>query len=333
MRMIEVGKPARAWMTIGTAARLQAFRELIQPEPYELTVKDDNSRCFWSIFILERAFSCQLRTIVKKENSPSYPPSAPWPAPLLSNIQNDQALELFTVDEGVKDSGALTYCIQIISIWGDLNSYLHELRLGKVEKPWLPNSTNAQLVLQLYEYETTWSPKHNLRNACLSNRTISEFSTHQEYWTLWAFLQVGFHAVSAMLNHPFIHLVATNDSSRAPKPRHFLQKTIDLALFHSGWVARVLRIFDSFPFEINDPLVGHFVAATATILWFFQFVRDRKISSKAREDREKCEQFLERMSAHWPHIAQKVCRDFVYPIFDADVQRANHIDPLSSSNS
>lgn len=304
----KVGKPARAWMTIGTAARLQAFRDLTQQKQYEAREKDNNSRCYWSIFILERAFSCQSNTTERKRSPPSYPSCAPWP-PL------SQSADPASVDEGVKDSGALTYCIQIISIWGDLSSYLHELRFGKVEKPWLPNSANAQLVLQLYEYEATWSPNHNLRNASLPSRSVPELSMHQEYWTLWAFLQIAFHAVSGVLNHPFIHLVATSGSSRIPKPKHFLQKTVDLALFHCGWVSRLLRTFDIFPFEINDPLVGHFVAATATILWFFQFVRDSKVSKKAREDREKCEQFLERVSVHWPHIAQKVCHCVISPVY------------------
>lgn len=87
----------------------------------------------------------------------------------------------------------------------------------------------------------------------------------------------------------------------------YLQQTVDAALYNSSWVARLLRIFDSLPFEIIDPLLGHLVAGTATVLWFFQFTRDSKISLKAKDDLDKCERFLERLSTIWPHLAQKVC--------------------------
>jgi hypothetical protein len=121
-------------------------------------------------------------------------------------------------------------------------------------------------------------------------------------------MQIGCHATQAILNHPFIHLVATRPpgSTRTLKPTLFLQQTVDQAIFHSGWVARLLRIMDDFRFELTNPVIGHMVAATATVFWLFQFVRDTKVSMRAKEDLEKCESFLERMALQWPHIAQKV---------------------------
>lgn len=122
----------------------------------------------------------------------------------------------------------------------------------------------------------------------------------------WAFMQIAAHAVRAILNHPFLHLVNTHDNSRITKPMAYLQQTVDAALYNSSWVARLLRIFDSLPFEMIDPLLGHLVAGTATVLWFFQFTRDSKISLRAKEDLDKCERFLERLSTIWPHLVQKV---------------------------
>lgn len=59
-------------------------------------------------------------------------------------------------------------------------------------------------------------------------------------------------------------------------------------------------------FEVNDPLVGQAVAGCVSILWIFQFARDRKVSEKAKENLGICETFLEHLSRNWPHIDEKV---------------------------
>ena len=303
-----VGKPARAWMIIGMASKLQAFQSLSRPESDDAHDDEEhNSRCYWSIFILEKAFSHHPGTFGKNENAPDYPPSAPWPPPLCVEGNNGQVAGPSNGDEGVTDPGILAHYIELISIWGDVCSYLQEPRSNEAESLWLPNSTSTQLSRQMYECEARLSSRHLLRNVAFPGRSASELLEHQEYWAPWVLMQIAYHAVRSILNHPFIHLVTTPDSNRAPKSRVFLQQTVDMALYNSGWVARLLRIFDNLPFEFINPLIGHMVAGTATVLWFFQFARDSKISRQAKEDLDKCERFLERMSTKWPHIAQKVC--------------------------
>lgn len=133
-----------------------------------------------------------------------------------------------------------------------------------------------------------------------------EILEQQEYWRPWLIMQVVSHAVPAILNHPFLHLVAIRGKLSAPSSRLFLQQTVDLTLYHSGWVSRLVSICEDLLFEIYDPLIGHLIAATATIPWFFQFAGDHKVSKKAEEDFRKCEGLLSRMSLTWPHIRRKV---------------------------
>jgi hypothetical protein len=308
MRNHTVGKPARAWMIIGMANSLQAFRSQSRPQADDARNDEEhNSRCYWSIFILEKAFSHHSGTFGQNENAPDYPPSAPWPPPLCADDTNGTVVDPSDEAEGLKDIGILPHYIELISIWGDVCSYLQEPRPSKAESPWLPDSTGTKLSRQMYECEARLPPRHLLRNVAFPGRSVSELLEHQEYWALWGPMQIAFHAVPSILNHPFLHLVTTHEGNRAPKSRVFLQQTVDTALYNSGWVARLLRIFDNLPFEFTNPLVGHMVAGTATVLWFFQFARDSKVSRQANEDLDQCERFLERMSTKWPHIAQKVC--------------------------
>ncbi|KAI1614349.1 hypothetical protein EDD36DRAFT_223871 [Exophiala viscosa] len=167
-----VGKPARAWMTVGTASRLQAFRTLSRPEPDNAHEDEDHeSRCYWSIFILERAFAHQPGESGESDNAPKYPPSAPWPPPVHAQDSNSQTVGPPNLDEGLEDPGILAHCIEMISIWGDVCSSLGELRSGKAESPWLPNSIISRLSLRMHESEARFTSRHLLRNVALPGRS------------------------------------------------------------------------------------------------------------------------------------------------------------------
>lgn len=191
----------------------------------------------------------------------------------------------------------------MISVWGSVMSYLDDARSGSAERPWLPSSANARLSVQLHECDALLSSRHFLRNVSLPTR--SEMLEHQTYWNPWALMQISTHALPAVLNHPLIHLVA-NANHGATQSRFFLQQTVDQALFHSAWVGSLVRKFEALSLEINDPVIGNMVAATATILWLFQFVRESKVSRRAKENLDQCESFLQRMAPMWPQIAHKV---------------------------
>ncbi|KAK2678934.1 hypothetical protein RAB80_004115 [Fusarium oxysporum f. sp. vasinfectum] len=129
---------------------------------------------------------------------------------------------------------------------------------------------------------------------------------NEEYWAPWVLFQVLMHATQAILNNPFVQLVALRRAGRNFQPRSFLQNTVDQALFHAEWVSRLVRMCADRQFEVNDPLVGQAVVGCVSILWIFQFARDRKVSEKAKENLGICETFLEHLSRKWPHIAEKV---------------------------
>ncbi|KAF4969876.1 hypothetical protein FSARC_2971 [Fusarium sarcochroum] len=299
---------ARAWMTIGTAARLESLRVLSYDNASRST-DDLVSRVHWSVFILERLFFPTAPDAFGP-GVPDFPISAPKPlAPQSVNMgviagpTQPEDAQLRTVLSS--DPGIVGVHMRLVTIWGKLRFYLHHLRLGVTEKPWSPDSTQTKLNVELIEHEALIDAKYFLSKALLPSRTRTEVSQHREYWDPFMASQIIWHAIHAVLNHPFAHLFLLRSSKDVPPSCLFLQQRIDMALFHTGSLFRILQSFVDL-MDIVDPMVADFVAAAATVSWFFQFSADPKISRRAREDLNKCDAFLSHVALTWPHVNQKL---------------------------
>jgi hypothetical protein len=292
-------------MVTGTAARLEMFRVLTRDEINDYN-SENSRRCYWSVFILERTFFPQQTSLQDSGSLVDYPPSHPLPPSIPPERATSNNFDILTSDESGKDLGINAYLIQIISIWGDVASHLHETRSGKSEIPWSSHSTHARLTMRLHEFESQIPQSHLLQNLLFSRRSRAELVAHHEYWMPWIMMQIISHSSSAMVNHPFIHLVALKGIGGISHSSNFLQQTIDQAIFHSGWVFRLIRTCEDLEFELHSPFIGHLVAATATIPWIFQFAKDQQVSSNADRDLGTCARFLGRAAATWPSISQKV---------------------------
>jgi hypothetical protein len=304
-------------MTIGIASRLEAFRlSNLRANSDSRHTDDATSRCHWSIVILESAFSPHMNTLAEASRAPNYPKSVPVPPPVHpSHGMKSYCPDLTDAYEGnIHDAGITACCLGYVCLWGSIISYLRDIRDGAMEYPWLTTSRHNQLTVKLYELENHTSHRHLIRNAPFPDQPPSNLNEHREYWAPWVLMQITMHASQAALNHPFVQLVALRRAGRKFQPRSFLQKTVDQALFHSEWVSRLVQMCEDRSFEVNDPLIGQAVAACVSILWIFQFARDRKVSDKAKENIGTCEAFLSRLSHNWPHIAKKVgsCSHMVF---------------------
>lgn len=260
--------------------------------------------------MLEKTFTPSLDVLSTFTKPPCLPRRAPLPTPIgvsagaRSHCADlSDAYEIYNQDSGIDE-----YCIKTVTLWGDVVSYIQAIRRGNSERPWQVNSVHTQLNVKLYELETHFSHAHLLRNVAFADRPISDLRMYREYWAPWILTQITSHATQAAMNNPFIHLVALRDDRAAPQPRSFLQTTVDKALFHSSWVARMAQMCIDLSFDIWDPLIGHAVAATATIAWIFQFARDDKISSRSKANLVTYELVLSRLAGLWPHIARKVSK-------------------------
>ncbi|EGY22168.1 uncharacterized protein VDAG_03606 [Verticillium dahliae VdLs.17] len=294
-------------MSIGTASRLKTLRVLIRqasPAASDTEDADVDALCYWSVFILEKAFSPTYTVLSSQDDAPALPSN-----PCLLPGVSEPAFEAVQIGhQQTQDpkAGIVSSSVQIISIWGDICAYLSSIRKGKTEVPWSSNSTYSQIQVQLHQFELDLAPPHRFENILVKQRSPSELHSYGEYWSPWTIMQLTSHAALTVLNHPFLHLVALRGRECRAQPKLFMQHIIDQSLFHTGWVIRLLQTFEEMGLEINDPLMGHQVAATAIIPCLFQFSQDQQMASKAREGLYLCERFLERLSVKWPHIRHKL---------------------------
>lgn len=310
---------AKAWMTIGMAGRVQKLRRMMYPH-HQYRHSDADVRCHCAVFILERTFCCRSPDSILPDDSIPLPASPAIPLPPLqasafSQSQQPQATppsdaddsnSFATPDQNERDFGINVSCVKAIAIWSDIVTHLQNVGSGKVDVPGPSDSMWHQFISRICDCDAHLSNNHLLRNVLLNKRSFEDLAQHREYWSVWTLTQIATHGSQALLNHPFVHLIIPQDRSSALRSRFFQQQTVDQALFHSGWVARLIRGIEEARLEINDPLIGNIVAAVATIPWLFQFARDQKVARRAKGDVATCEQLLSRMSNTWTHFVDKV---------------------------
>ncbi|RAH41097.1 fungal specific transcription factor domain-containing protein [Aspergillus brunneoviolaceus CBS 621.78] len=305
---VAAGRHARVWMDAGIAARLVLC---VSPTgagsatEYAST-RDDQRRCCWSVFILERVFA-PGPSLLHIDSYPlgrvGYPVSPPRPRSLMAN-DDGSAPNAFA--SSAADLGIQAYCLQVTGLWYEVLGYLRQRLANPTDDPWIAASRHHTLVAQYYEFETGISQLHRYRNVGFHTITSSELLQHKEYWTAWLYLQVAFHAGQALLHHPLFHVTHVRRASSKFQPPSFLQQTIDQALLHSGWPTRLIRTWEKHGIEINDPFLAQLVATAASIHWMFQFASEKAIADRAREDFEQCQRFLTDLATRWPHIAGMV---------------------------
>lgn len=295
-------------MAAGTVLRLETHQLLSYEGPS--TIQDPSQiRSYWLVHALECLFvPLAIGALeVKISDYPDLTPIPPQPQSSEEQV-NVQFGDVSGASSVETDRVAIiAHSLSIITVWGKLKCHLHNLRQGKTEKPWSPDSMHTKINLELINFEAACPKKLFLCNAYLSQRTKNEVSRHFEYWNRFMVSQLMWHATHAILNHPFIHLSLLASSDSIPTSCFFMQQRIDTAIYHSNWTFRLLDMFNKL-MDIADPMVADAMAGAATVSWLFQFSKDGDIAQKAKNNLIICEEFLNHVAQTWPHITQKVCR-------------------------
>ncbi|KAF5566445.1 hypothetical protein FPHYL_3768 [Fusarium phyllophilum] len=296
----------RAWMSIGTATRLESIRNLWKSESTINQESAEENRCYWSIYMIEAVFFPHMPRAPTHDQTRKHPPSTEPPPPIPLDANDFNAPDFDNAVGSSDDLGINTHAGRMIAVWSQLACHLHEIRRGEVQIPWLPESTYSKLNLALFEYEAQFNQRHLMRSLFPFKRTSEEIQAYREYWNPWLTTHLVLHASLALLNHPFIHLVALRRNKGMSQSRLFLQQVVDQALFHSGWVFWLVGIFEDLNIEISNPLIGLAVAATSTIPWLYQFVKNAKVACKASQNLAKGQRLLQRLSKTWPCMSHKL---------------------------
>jgi hypothetical protein len=118
-------------------------------------------------------------------------------------------------------------------------------------------------------------------------------------------MQILYHAIQALINHPFLHIVRGR-GDQARRPPSFLQHTVDQALLHSSWIAKIISLCEKKNFRLNDPFLAHLASVGATALMFFLDSGDAQLVAQADFGFKTCYRFVQRLSTTWPHLQNTV---------------------------
>lgn len=320
-------------MTIGTAARLQTSQTLHAADLAPAEGDQAYSRCYWSIYVLEKTFSPSFVLTSQYPYPPAYPPSPSPPAVASSSDALAQSMtggDQDPLDKTSRSAGINACCLEAVGVWGDILAYLESVRAGHAEQSWNPASMCSQLMKKLYDLEVKIEEQHLLRKVAFQDRSPNDLKTEREYWAPWIVMQFISHSGYAALHNPFIQFVALRKQGSLPAPLTILQRSVDQSLFHSAWVARLLRTCRALSFDIFDPLVAQIVAATATIPWLFQFAKDEAIATKAKDEIREFELALLCFAKKWPYIARKVSCCLLLPATYCTNRPEGSHSPVSS---
>lgn len=321
---------SKAWMSIGIATRLESVRNLWESNLIPNNESAEENKCYWSIHTIEAVFFPHMPGAPAHDPNRKYPHSVEPPPPIPLDAYDFNAPDFDNALGSSDELGINTHAGRMIAVWSQVACHLHEIRRGEVQIPWMPESTYSKLNLSLFEYEAQFNQRHLMRSLFPFKRTSDEIQAYREYWNPWLTTHLVLHASLALLNHPFIHLVALRRNKGMSQSRLFLQQVVDQALFHSGWVFWLVGIFEDLNIEIYNPLIGLAVAATSTIPWLYQFVKNAKVACKASQNLAKGQRLLQRLSKTWPCMSQKVSSSTANLMFTNRKQQLESLQRLQS---
>ncbi|OCT52056.1 putative C6 transcription factor [Cladophialophora carrionii] len=265
-------------------------------------------RCYWSIVLLKNLYGSHASTVtfVHDEKTPSLPES-PRPPAGLSSLMTDAALEqpeTTNSASGPSDLGIVAYVIQLSEIWQKSARYAH--RRGKVGglPPWSAQSDHAQITAELMDSETRLPYKYRFRPAKFAEQDPRQLQEHHEFWASWILLQMLYHTVLCLLNHPLLLSLRLRNFRVTMVPEVFLQHTADLTATHTEWIVHLLDVCERKEFELYNPFLAHSAAIAATIYLQQSYSENSAIRSTKQECFRKCVAFIKRLGSYWPYIEQ-----------------------------
>lgn len=278
-------------------------------------VLEDHRRLFWSIFTLDRVFGIQVRVPSTLDSLDS-----PRQSTLGRNLRTTSIpCPTFPLEPhdryGVNGAGIWAYMVQMVEVWGSTRQYLWSCANGQNKSPWLPDSEYTVINSHLHDLESVMQPFIRLESSQFPQRPQEEVQTEKDFWICWMHIQVTYHTVHALINHPFIYSQKTSQHRRGSNI--FWKNSIEAAALHSTWVTKLIGMAVEKGLELFDPIFTHAAAVAATLHFYFSYATDRRISEGATQNLNVCKAFAVQNQNRVP-----LCRSIVrlsFPLLETEV--------------
>jgi len=224
-----------------------------------------------------------------------------------SNILASADKQNGTITQASEDDlGVVAYAAQMSEVWYTVRQYVHHR--GKQDKypPWSGQSIYSGIMFRQMELESQMPHKHRFKPSGFADYPISVLATNRHYWAPWLYLQIIYHTIVCMLNHPLLLSIHLRRFRVNQVPELFLQHTADLLTSHTDWIIHLLEIAKEKQFQFSDPFTGQCIAIVATIFMQQSYTEDAETRLDKRTKFSTCLQFVQDLGQYWSNAKQMV---------------------------
>ncbi|KAL8868161.1 MAG: hypothetical protein Q9198_008279, partial [Flavoplaca austrocitrina] len=291
---------ARLYLSLASEISRSARVDVFARQGVGATKTEEHVRTLWSVIMLQYlcgSFGSMTTSI--DVSLLRYPPRDALNMLASDNKQNGSHSQ-----EGEHDMGVVAYAIQMSEVWYTVRQYVHHR--GKEDKypPWSGQSIYSSIMFRQMELESQMPHKHRFNPSGFADHPISVLSTNRHYWAPWLYLQIIYHAIVCMINHPLLLSIHLRRFHVNQVPELFLQHTADLITSHTEWIIHLLEIAKEKQFDFSDPFLGQCIAIVATIFMQQSYTEDQETRLDKQAKFSVCLRFVQDLGKYWSHVNQ-----------------------------
>ena len=207
-------------------------------------------------------------------------------------------------NRGERSLGIWAHMVRSASLWGLVRAYVWRCAMGQAKAPWQPDSDYTAINSQLLDMECAFPTSYRYDCANFMERAPEALHKHRDFWLPWMKIQITYHTIHSVLNHPFLY--SPRVSKPKPGPNAFWKTSTDLALLHSTWIARLIGMAMKKGLLLSDPFFSYAAAVAVTLHLYWSRTADLKIKTPAEKNLEICRSFIGELGTHW-----QICRTMV----------------------
>ena len=205
--------------------------------------------------------------------------------------------------------GIWAHMVRFANLWSDVRTYITSCMDPNALAPWQPSSLYTVINGRMLDMECDFPPFYRYDSARFMDRSQEEIAAKRDYWLPWMRVQISYHALQCLLNHPFIY---SSKLKRKSSHNAFWKVSSEQALLHSTWIARVIDSATQKNLELSDPFFAYAAAVAATLHFYWTCATDLKVRASAEKNLLICKTLITKMKSRW-----EICRALVgHPCFE-----------------
>lgn len=288
---------------IGLGLELCKMAALDDPATYaaEDVFLERKKRVFWSLQLLEHFHGS--RSSFLSLPSQTWEPSEPesYDAVEVSGHIKPQAPPMPAADETetlLPAKHIWNFTVQLGWMWTMTRSFVMELTTGSSKEPWKSDSTYAQILSHLMSVECRVPMNHRYQSVKFFAQNSQSLQQSRQYWCSWLIVQLTYHCVHTVVNHPFLYVAASQQNRKLAAINTFWTRSSKLVLRHATWIVHMIDIIMSRHLELVDPMFGHVAAIAATVHLHYCCSATPRLQQNSVAYLTKCRRFLRTFTGH-----------------------------------